>query len=69
VFTIFGLLIGPVGLDMLSFKTDRETVRTLAELTLALITWVIFGAAVVCKAVGHFNWLIWLYAIFSPSPE
>ena len=37
VFTIFGLLIGPVGLDLLSFKTDGETIRTLAELTLALV--------------------------------
>ena len=37
VFTIFGLLIGPVGLDLLSFNTDRETIRTLAELTLALV--------------------------------
>ena len=36
VFTTFGLLIGPVGLDLLSFETDRETIRTLAELTLAL---------------------------------
>jgi NhaP-type Na+/H+ or K+/H+ antiporter len=37
VFTIFGLLIGPVGLDLLSFKTDGETLRTLAELTLAMV--------------------------------
>ena len=37
IFTIFGLLIGPMGLDLLSFKTDRETIRTLAELTLALV--------------------------------
>jgi sodium/hydrogen antiporter len=37
VFTLFGLLIGPVGLDLLSFKTDGETLRTLAELTLALV--------------------------------
>ena len=37
VFTTFGLLIGPVGLDLLSFETDRETIRTLAELTLALV--------------------------------
>ena len=37
VFTLFGLIIGPVGLDLLSFKTDRETIRTLAELTLALV--------------------------------
>ena len=37
VFTILGLLIGPVGLDLLSFKADGETIRTLAELTLALV--------------------------------
>ena len=32
---------------------------------LALITWVIFGAAVLGRAVGHFSGLIWLYAILS----
>ena len=37
VFTAFGLLIGPEGLDLLSFETDRETLKILAELTLALI--------------------------------
>jgi len=37
VFTVFGLLIGPVGLDLISFKADGETIRTLAELTLALV--------------------------------
>jgi NhaP-type Na+/H+ or K+/H+ antiporter len=37
VFTLFGLLIGPVGLDLLSFKADRETIKALAELTLALV--------------------------------
>lgn len=37
IFTAFGLLIGPAGLDLISFKTDREIVRTLAELTLALV--------------------------------
>jgi sodium/hydrogen antiporter len=37
VFTGFGLLIGPMGLDLLSFETDRETLKTLAELTLALV--------------------------------
>jgi NhaP-type Na+/H+ or K+/H+ antiporter len=37
VFTAFGLLIGPVGLDLISFKADREAIRTLAELTLALV--------------------------------
>lgn len=37
IFTAFGLLIGPAGLDMISFKVDGETIRTLAELTLALV--------------------------------
>jgi NhaP-type Na+/H+ or K+/H+ antiporter len=37
VFTLFGLLIGPVGMDLLSFKADRETIKALAELTLALV--------------------------------
>ena len=40
VFTLFGLLIGPVGFDLLSFETDRETIRTLAELTLALVLFI-----------------------------
>ncbi len=37
VFTCFGLLIGPVGLDLLSWQTDRETIGNLAELALALV--------------------------------
>ncbi len=37
IFTAFGLLIGPVGLDLISFEADGETIRTLAELTLALV--------------------------------
>ena len=37
IFTAFGLLIGPVGLNLISFKADREAIRTLAELTLALV--------------------------------
>jgi NhaP-type Na+/H+ or K+/H+ antiporter len=37
VFTIFGLLIGPAGLDLLSFKADGETIKTRAELTLAMV--------------------------------
>jgi NhaP-type Na+/H+ or K+/H+ antiporter len=45
VFTIFGLLIGPVGLDLLSFKADGETIRTLAELTLALVLFTDAAAA------------------------
>jgi NhaP-type Na+/H+ or K+/H+ antiporter len=37
VFIAFGLLIGPEGLNLLSFETDPETLKLLAELTLALI--------------------------------
>jgi NhaP-type Na+/H+ or K+/H+ antiporter len=37
VFTAFGALIGPVGLDLLPFETGGETLRNLAELTLALV--------------------------------
>ena len=37
VFTLFGLIIGPVALNLLSSKADGETIRTLAELTLALV--------------------------------
>jgi NhaP-type Na+/H+ or K+/H+ antiporter len=33
--------------------------------TMALITWVVFGSAVVGHAIGHFNWIILLYAILS----
>ncbi len=37
VFTIFGLFIGPVGFDLLALKSDGDTMRTLAELTLAMV--------------------------------
>ena len=37
VFTLFGLLIGPAGVGLLSFEADRETIKVLAELTLALV--------------------------------
>ena len=37
IFTLFGLLIGPVGFDLLSLDIDGEAIRTLAELTLALV--------------------------------
>jgi NhaP-type Na+/H+ or K+/H+ antiporter len=33
--------------------------------TLALITWVIFGSAVVGQALGNFSWMILLYALLS----
>lgn len=37
VFTLFGLLIGPFGLDLLSLEADPELIKTLAEITLALV--------------------------------
>ena len=37
VFTCFGLLIGPVGFNLLAWDTDRELVRSLAEVTLAMV--------------------------------
>tara|TARA_R110002072_G_scaffold84388_4_gene191311 strand:+ start:20165 stop:21379 length:1215 start_codon:yes stop_codon:yes gene_type:complete len=37
VFTCFGLVIGPAGFDLLAWETDRELVRSLAEVTLALV--------------------------------
>jgi NhaP-type Na+/H+ or K+/H+ antiporter len=37
VFTAFGLLVGPMGLGLLTWDTDRETMRSLAEVTLALV--------------------------------
>jgi len=33
--------------------------------TLALITWVVFGAAVVGQSIGHFTWSAVLYAVLS----
>lgn len=33
--------------------------------TFALLTWVLFGAAVVGQAVGHFTWPILIYAVLS----
>ncbi len=37
VFTCFGLFIGPEGFNLLSWNTDRETMRNLAEVTLAVV--------------------------------
>ncbi len=37
VFTAFGLVIGPLGLDLLHLDFEAENLRTLAELTLALV--------------------------------
>jgi NhaP-type Na+/H+ or K+/H+ antiporter len=57
-----GLLFGALA------KEHREDFLRAAEGTgdtMALITWVIFGSAVVGHAIGHFNWIILLYAILS----
>jgi NhaP-type Na+/H+ or K+/H+ antiporter len=57
-----GLLFGVLA------KQHREEFLLAAEGTgdtLALITWVIFGSAVVGQAVGQFSWLILLYAVLS----
>ena len=57
-----GLLFGALA------KTERDEFLLAAEGTgdtLALITWVIFGSAVVGQAIGHFNWSILLYAVLS----
>ncbi len=37
VFMLFGLAVGPLGLDLLHLSIDAEGLRTLAELTLALV--------------------------------
>jgi len=37
IFTAFGLAFGPLGLGVLSMDVDKEGLRTLAELTLALV--------------------------------
>jgi NhaP-type Na+/H+ or K+/H+ antiporter len=37
VFTLYGLLIGPIGFDLLSLEADSELIKALAEITLALV--------------------------------
>ena len=37
VFAAFGLLLGPLGLGLLDLELGAEGLRTLAELTLALV--------------------------------
>ena len=37
LFTLFGFAIGPLGLNLLSFSANAETIKILAELTLALV--------------------------------
>ena len=40
VFAAFGFIFGPLGLDLLSLDIEREGLRTLAELTLALVLFI-----------------------------
>jgi NhaP-type Na+/H+ or K+/H+ antiporter len=57
-----GLLFG--GID----KHRKQTLLLAAEGTgdtLALITWVVFGSAVLAKAIGHFSWDVVIYAVLS----
>jgi len=51
----------------LSRKVKEEFLRASEGIgdTLALITWVIFGSAVVGQAVGNFSWMILLYSVLS----
>jgi NhaP-type Na+/H+ or K+/H+ antiporter len=37
VFTLFGVAMGPLGLGLIGLETDAETIKLLAELTLALV--------------------------------
>lgn len=37
IFTLFGLLIGPFGLNLLTLESDRELIKALAEATLAMV--------------------------------
>ena len=57
-----GLLFGGLA------KNRKKTLLLAAEGTgdtLALITWVIFGSAVLAKAIGHFSWNVVIYAVLS----
>jgi NhaP-type Na+/H+ or K+/H+ antiporter len=45
VFTVFGLLVGPLGFNLLSIEVEADTIRTLAELTLALVLFTDAAAA------------------------
>jgi len=49
-------------------KKDKHTLLLAAEGTgdtLALITWVTFGAAVIGQSIGYFSWQVLLYALLS----
>jgi len=40
VFAAFGLIVGPLGLDLLRLDVDAEGIRSLAEITLALVLFI-----------------------------
>ena len=61
-----GILAGIMGMH-LSRELHDEYLRASEGIgdTLALITWVIFGSAVVGQAIGYFSWTILLYSVLS----
>jgi NhaP-type Na+/H+ or K+/H+ antiporter len=61
-----GILAGIMGMH-LSRELHDEYLRASEGIgdTLALITWVIFGSAVVGQAIGYFSWTILLYSLLS----
>jgi NhaP-type Na+/H+ or K+/H+ antiporter len=61
-----GILAGIMGTG-LTREVHDEFLRASEGIgdTLALITWVIFGSAVVGQAIGHFSWMILLYSVLS----
>ena len=56
VFTCFGLLIGPMGFDLLAWETDRELIRSLAEVTLAIVLFTDAAGAHV-EVLKKFSWI------------
>ena len=65
IFTVFGLDFRPIGLGFLDVTVDTQMLRYIADVTLALVTWVAFGAAVVEPFYEYFNWKVVVFAILS----
>ena len=59
--------MGPFALNLLTLKVTAEVLRTLAELSLALVlfTDAALGKAVVGEMFGSLNWRVFVYAVFS----
>jgi len=55
VFTAFGLIFGPLGLDLLSLDINSEGLRLLAELTLALVLFIDAANADIGILKKHFQ--------------